>query len=139
MDDEFKAPAILAFILILIETIYITINLPETFQKNHKPLQKPTQSPNRLYLVHFLFLFIFSGMEFTLTFLTFDLFGYTNRQQGKLLAMMGVLTSLVQGGLTRYKKGREVLMVRVGLGCCFVGLMAIAQKQEFFLYLGIEF
>lgn len=137
MGNEFKAPALFAFTLILGETIYLIFYLPETIQKTPLENQKSGESPYKLYAIHFLFLFIFSGMEFTLTFLTFDLFKYTNRQQGKLLALMGILTSLVQGGLTRYKKGREILMVKVGLVCCFAGLLAISQKTEYTLYLGI--
>ena len=40
----------------------------------------------RLGRLHGGFLFFFSGAEFTLTFLTYDLFGASNAQNGRLLS-----------------------------------------------------
>ncbi|KAJ3208565.1 hypothetical protein HDU82_002260, partial [Entophlyctis luteolus] len=90
--NSFSSPAIFALILIVVETAYMAAFLPETlnFKKESSstagkaPEAKKSSSAakasertaestlNLLSLVHFLFLFCFSGMEFTLTFLTYD-------------------------------------------------------------------
>ena len=98
--NVYAAPAILTLVLLVAETAFLAVALPETRGK------KPTvQSPKKtdhgngtsgkhtkkdegttlvrsaeqrlktlksLGLLHFLFLGVFSGVEFTLTFLTFD-------------------------------------------------------------------
>ncbi|KAH9271607.1 hypothetical protein BASA83_006217 [Batrachochytrium salamandrivorans] len=61
-----------------------------------------------LSLIHFGFLFSFSGMEFTLTFLTHDRFDFTPMQQGKLLAYMGVLSAFIQGAFLAFTSGTVV-------------------------------
>ena len=89
--DEFHTTAIFSFCLILLETLVLVLYLPETIntrkQQEQEKLVKvvevvPTNKQWKLNLVHFMFLFCFSGMEYTLTFLTFDQFQYTNVQQG---------------------------------------------------------
>jgi hypothetical protein len=94
---------------------------------------------------------MFSGMEFTLTFLTFDRFssysnpsfGFTNIQQGKLLAFMGVLTAAIQGGwVRRTGVNRERKLVLQGISSCALGLFIIgslAKTSTFYLYLGVSF
>ncbi|KNZ81535.1 Major facilitator superfamily domain-containing protein 10 [Termitomyces sp. J132] len=66
---------------------------------------------------HFLFLGIFSGMEFTLTFLTFDLLDWNNRQNGVLIGSIGVLSALLQGGYVRRSMSKvgEGVMARRGV------------------------
>lgn len=44
---------------------------------------------SKLGLIYFLYLFIYSGLEFTLTFLTHHTFHYTAMQQGKMFLVMG--------------------------------------------------
>lgn len=55
----------------------------------------------RISLVYFLYLFFFSGMEFTLTFLTHSVFKYSSMQQGKMFFVMGIIMAAVQGGYVR--------------------------------------
>jgi hypothetical protein len=97
-------PALIALSLLLVETGALWWLLPET--KGWK-VEGPTGSPKegedgprtvvvdeaerasllrRLGRLHGWFLFFFSGSEFTITFLTFDLFGATNAQNGRLLS-----------------------------------------------------
>lgn len=45
----------------------------------------------KLGLIYFLYLFIYSGLEFTLTFLTHHTFQYTTMQQGKMFLVIGKL------------------------------------------------
>ncbi|XP_053607179.1 major facilitator superfamily domain-containing protein 10 [Plodia interpunctella] len=55
----------------------------------------------KLGLIYFLYLFIYSGLEFTLTFLTHHTFNYTTMQQGKMFLVMGVIMAVLQGGAAR--------------------------------------
>jgi len=94
----YAAPALLTLVLLSVETIFLMVALPETRGKAHvhsnghvngstngsaKAAQidkskKGTDVARRLALLktlritHFLFLGLFSGVEFTHTFLTFD-------------------------------------------------------------------
>lgn len=69
-----------------------------------------------LGFVYFLYLFLYSGLEFTLTFLTHIRFGFTSMQQGKMFLFVGVLMAVVQGGYTRrIPAGREKTVALRGL------------------------
>jgi hypothetical protein len=86
----FAGPAFITLILLVVETIFLLIFLPETRHVNEpaqhtviasKPQTSRSQGANiekriavlrSLRRLHFLFLSVFSGFEFTLTFLTFD-------------------------------------------------------------------
>jgi len=78
--------------------------------------------------LHFLFLSVFSGIEFTLTFLTFDLFDWNNRQNGALIGSIGVISAIIQGGYARRAtvKVGEGAMARRGVFSCAVGLILLA-------------
>ncbi|KAI8848745.1 major facilitator superfamily domain-containing protein [Chytridium lagenaria] len=113
--NTYSSPALFAFVLIIIETIYMHFALPETlnFKQRSAKVEKESAKDQvdkpintkallgRLSLIHFLFLFLFSGMEFTLTFLTHDRFHFTHGEQGRYLGYIGVITALVQGGYVR--------------------------------------
>lgn len=114
--NPFATAAGFSLVLILIETLYLYLYLPET-----RPATRPAQSPNGaiskaekpaehltrtnsyrlLNATHFVFILFFSGMEFSFPFMTYDLFAYTPSQSGKLLGFIGLLASLLQGGVTR--------------------------------------
>lgn len=51
--------------------------------------------------VYFTYLFLYSGLEFTLTFLTHNKFGYTSMQQGWMFFGIGVTMAILQGGWVR--------------------------------------
>eukprot|EP00095_Tigriopus_kingsejongensis_P012476 snap_masked-scaffold323_size206388-processed-gene-1.3 protein:Tk12476 transcript:snap_masked-scaffold323_size206388-processed-gene-1.3-mRNA-1 annotation:"major facilitator superfamily domain-containing protein 10" len=81
-------------------------NLPP---KQHEALQT-------LGLVYFLYLFLYSGLEFTLTFLCHIRFQFTSMQQGQMFLFIGLLMACVQGGYVRkIPPGREKTMVLYGL------------------------
>ncbi|KAF5398741.1 hypothetical protein PHET_07608 [Paragonimus heterotremus] len=69
------------------------------------------KSDNRLWqwsFAWFGYLMIFSGLEFSLLFLTRTRFGYTGRDQGYMFFFMGILMIIVQGGLIRrFQAGNE--------------------------------
>lgn len=52
-------------------------------------------------LAYFIYLFLYSGMEFTLTFLTHLRFNFTSMQQGKMFFFIGCLMAVLQGGVVR--------------------------------------
>merc|ERR1719158_819689 len=52
-------------------------------------------------LLYFIYLFLYSGMEFTLTFLTHLRFDFTSMQQGKMFLFIGTLMAIFQGGYVR--------------------------------------
>ncbi|GLH07947.1 uncharacterized protein GBIM_13318 [Gryllus bimaculatus] len=51
--------------------------------------------------VYFIYLFLYSGMEFTLTFLTHHKFNYTSMQQGWMFFVIGLTMALMQGFYVR--------------------------------------
>lgn len=116
-SNPFATAAAFSLFLIVTETIYLYAYLPETL-----PPRKPTSngvngstggngvtekraartnSHTILNTTHLLFILFFSGMEFSLTFLTYDLFSYTAASNGKLLGFVGLIASILQGGVTR--------------------------------------
>jgi MFS family permease len=112
---------------------------------------RPTVADRRAALrilnwVHFLYLFFFSGMEFTLTFLTYDLFDFTNMQNGKLLGYIGILSAVIQGGYVRRRAHTigEKTLVMQGVGACGIALAILAflkwtSNGVVWLYLGSTF
>lgn len=51
---------------------------------------------------YFIYLFIYSGLEFTLTFLTHHTFGFTSMQQGWMFLGIGLTMAILQGGWVRH-------------------------------------
>jgi hypothetical protein len=108
--NVYAAPAILTLVLLVAETVFLGVALPETRGKKLgiqasersgeystdcradgsrggsdrsakkedgatdpvRPVEQRIKTLKTLRVLHFLFLGIFSGVEFTLTFLTFD-------------------------------------------------------------------
>ncbi|KAK1230107.1 hypothetical protein PQX77_006822 [Marasmius sp. AFHP31] len=144
----YAVPALLTLVLLTVETLFLVVALPETRGKGKntktetetkksaekaKPTVKRT-IPERIALlkslrhVHFLFLGVFSGVEFTLTFLTFDLFDWNNKQNGMLIGSIGIMSALLQGGYVRraMSKTGEGNMARRGVHSCTLGLVFLA-------------
>ncbi|XP_040345160.1 major facilitator superfamily domain-containing protein 10 isoform X4 [Herpailurus yagouaroundi] len=67
----------------------------------------------RLGLVYFLYLFLFSGLEFTLSFLAHQRFQFSSLQQGKMFFFIGLTMATVQGAYARkISPGSEVAAVK---------------------------
>ncbi|KAJ1727309.1 hypothetical protein LPJ61_004640, partial [Coemansia biformis] len=110
----FATAAAFSLSLLVAESVYLYFKLPETLparpqQPTRNQTKPATAHPvlRRLNLLHFAYLFFFSGMEYTLTFLTHDRFGFTNAQQGKLLGFIGITSTILQGGWVRRIKGQS--------------------------------
>ncbi|KAI8575414.1 hypothetical protein K450DRAFT_261905 [Umbelopsis ramanniana AG] len=159
----FSSPALVALVLLSVEVLYIMAYLPETFNSrqkkettDEKKVQQEAETPGQiskrlanlriLNAIHAFHLFIFSGMEFTLVFLTFDIFDYTNMQQGRLLGFIGIMSSLIQGGYVRRKAHAvgEKNIILQGVVACTLGLLmftilALSRDSMALLYAGAFF
>jgi len=121
-------------VLLLLEIVLLAVALPETRPRNPGKTEVPpaptkaavpavTKAPatqrlaflKQLGRIHFAFLALFSGVEFTLTFLSFDLFDWNNAQNGRLLMVIGVVSTILQGGYVRRVKFREAMLARRGV------------------------
>ncbi|XP_025743077.2 major facilitator superfamily domain-containing protein 10 isoform X5 [Callorhinus ursinus] len=70
-------------------------------------------SLRRLGLVYFLYLFLFSGLEYTLSFLAHQRFQFSSLQQGKMFFFIGLTMATVQGAYARrISPGRETAAVK---------------------------
>ncbi|KAM9286447.1 major facilitator superfamily domain-containing protein 10 [Cariama cristata] len=66
-----------------------------------------------LGLAYFLYLFLFSGLEYTLSFLTHQRFQFSSMQQGKMFFFIGITMAVIQGGYARrIKPGNEIRAVK---------------------------
>ncbi|KAK9685784.1 hypothetical protein K7432_015378 [Basidiobolus ranarum] len=155
--------ALISLILVLVEMVYLYIFLEETIDYKRKCLSTDTESKvdkvqldsdirlkvksiDFLNWTHFIFIFVFAGMEYTITFLTFDVFDFDNMQQGKLLGFIGILSALLQGGYVRrmaYKIGEKRIVVQGAVSCAAglgsIAFLAIGNKSIFWLYVGAFF
>jgi MFS family permease len=137
--NPFATAAAVSLSLIVTETIYLYFALPETLplktEKKTAPstvAAKPvavtrTNSHALLNTAHFVFLLFFSGMEFSLPFMTYDLFQYTAAKNGRLLGYVGLVASILQGGVTR--RLPPLLSVRIGVGACVVAFAILSRSS----------
>ena len=145
-SNPFAAAAGFSLLLIITETLYLYFCLPETLPEvsrgtnTKKKGQRHTTTPKSrtnshllLNLTHFFFILFFSGMEFSLPFMTYDLFSYGSAQSGKLLGFMGLIASILQGSLTRRLKPLRVVQIGV-LSCAASFLMLSRIQSEMQLY-----
>lgn len=140
--NPFATAAGVSLFLIVTETVYLYFSLPETLPSLTKtpaaasagkkettraapaPVQR-TNSHFLLNLVHMAFLLFFSGMEFSLPFMTYEEFGYSSSKNGRLLGYVGLVASLLQGGVTR--RLPPLLSVRIGVVACLVSFGLLAR------------
>jgi len=152
--NPFSTPALLAAILSFINFFTIWKTFPETLKKGSKshvarsinPLKlfKPLPVPgvNVTNFAYFLFITAFSGMEFTLTFLAVERFGYTSMDNAYMFIFIGFIIGMVQGGYVRRKAHQvgERKMSFQGLVAIIPGLLILAfAKSAWMLYMGLFF
>jgi len=133
-QNPFAMAAGFSLFLIVTESIYLYFCLPETLPAaapttNGKPnghskaeVQRPrvrTNSHTLLNATHFTFILFFSGMEFSLPFMTYDLFSYEAKDTGRLLGFIGLIASLLQGSVVRRMHPLKVTDGCRGMHDCF--------------------
>jgi len=160
--NVYAVPAFLTVVLLVAETVFLVVALPETRGKkisasqgkpkapahangNGKHPSGPPKSVSKrtvqgridvlktLSRLHLFFLAIFSGVEFTLTFLTFDLLDWSNTQNGKLIGSIGIVSALLQGGYVRRSMSKlgEGNMARRGVSSCAIALILLALLPNY--------
>ncbi|BGP20159.1 hypothetical protein JCM10213_000756 [Rhodosporidiobolus nylandii] len=148
--NAYAVPAAITLALLALETVYLALYLPETkgWAKNSDeaasgeksaPIAANAAAPRsaaerlarlrQLERIHFFFLLFFAGAEFTLCFLTHNLFSFSNLDNGRLLGFVGILSSLLQGGYVRRKassSARTASLALSGIRTCAVSLALLA-------------
>ncbi|KAF7660217.1 hypothetical protein LDENG_00286160 [Lucifuga dentata] len=92
-----------------------------------------------LGLVYFSYLFLFSGLEFTLSFLTHQRFHFTSMQQGKMFFFIGIVMALIQGGYARrIQPGHHINAVRAAIVALIPAFLLIGLSWNIeMLYTGL--
>ena len=89
--------------------------------------------------IYFIYLFLYSALEFTLSFHTHILFHYDGMQQGKMYFFVGILMIVIQGGYVRRisidKHHRFAFLGLLTIVPAYI-LISIAETQLLF-YLGL--
>lgn len=141
-ENPFATAAGVSLALIVTETVYLYFCLPETLpslsaksakqangkgkaKKNKVAPKDRTNSHFLLNAVHFVFLLFFSGMESSLSFMTYDLFAYGSAHNGRLLGFVGLVASILQGGVTR--RLPPLLSVRMGVISCLTAFILLGR------------
>ncbi|KAG8856754.1 hypothetical protein FRB96_006257 [Tulasnella sp. 330] len=131
--NVYATPAILTLILLSLEVVLLVVALPETRRLGgtSAPASDPKvqKAPARERLA------TLSRVEFTLTFLSFDLFDWDNAQNGRLLMTIGIISTILQGGYVRRIKNAEALLAGRGVALCatataIMATLASLQNQR---------
>jgi len=144
--NPFAMAAGFSLFLIVTETIYLYVSLPETLpsattavqdaithgkaSKNPNGAPKPRARTNSHFVLnasHFTFILFFSGMEFSLPFMTYDLFSYQAKDSGRLLGFIGLVASLLQGSVVR--RMHPLKVVQMGVVSCTIAFLILGRVQ----------
>jgi predicted MFS family arabinose efflux permease len=136
-SNPFAMAAGFSLLLIVTETVYLYFCLPETLPATPKATANGKTEPKTprvrtnshtiLNLTHFTFILFFSGMEFSLPFMTYDLFSYEARDTGRLLGFIGLVASLLQGSVVR--RMHPLRVVQMGVVACTVAFVMLGSVQ----------
>lgn len=147
-ENPFATAAGFSLFLIVSETIYLYLALPETLptvasksqgtekkasngsanghaKAEEKKPRVRTNSHTTLNATHFVFILFFSGMEFSLPFMTYDLFSYGSKETGKLLGFIGLIASLLQGSVVR--RLHPLRVVQMGVVSCTLAFVLLGR------------
>ncbi|XP_037944574.1 major facilitator superfamily domain-containing protein 10 [Teleopsis dalmanni] len=125
----FVLPSLLAFALALADLLVLIFMLKETLPKQNRVKEissamsyalqllnvssifkfsaiknvatNQIQALQKIGLIYFVYLFLYSGLEFTVTFLMFHKFGYDSMGQAKMFLTTGVIMTILQGSVVR--------------------------------------
>lgn len=139
-SNPFATAAGFSLFLIVVETLYLYFFLPETLPASRKAAASKSLAPKKpqpvqqhvrtnshalLNFTHFIFILFFSGMEFSLPFMTYDLFAYSSSQSGKLLGFVGLVASILQGSVTR--RLHPLRVVQIGVVACAASFFLLGR------------
>jgi len=81
----------------------------------------------RLGLIYLFYLFLYSALEFTLSFLTHLRFEFTSMQQGQMYLFSGMLMMAIQGGYVRRIPARQQRQgAMMGLACIIPSYLLVS-------------
>lgn len=97
------------------------------------------ESLKQLGFIYFIYLFLYSGLEFTVTFLMFHKFGFNSIDQAKMFLTTGVVMALLQGGVVRRIKMEKMKQAAVlGLILIVPSFIVVGlSRSVFWLYTGM--
>ncbi|XP_031842760.1 major facilitator superfamily domain-containing protein rtet isoform X2 [Nomia melanderi] len=89
--------------------------------------------------VYFMYLFLYSGLEFTLTFLTHYLFEFTSMQQGWMFLGIGLVMAILQGGWVRtISPNKTKATTELGLWLIIPAFVCIGIAEDLLLlFIGV--
>ena len=119
-----------------VEPSTTTTTKSTSHQEQQQKQQQHNNPPWLLNTTHLLFLLIFSGMEFSFPFLTYDLFLYGPSHTGSLLSFIGLLASLLQGTVTRRLPPLTVVRIGVISCTCAFFLLSTTNLNQMGLWVG---
>ncbi|MCA8979833.1 MAG: MFS transporter [Planctomycetes bacterium] len=154
--NPFSGAAAVAFGLALFNWLWAWRRFPETLppEKRGQADSNRTLHPfralrsidypgvQRTNVLSFLYLAVFSGMEFTLTFLAVERFAYTPMQNAYMFVYIGLIIAFVQGGLVRrlVPKHGERKLAQLGLILLTPGFLCVGfWASQVGLYTGLGF
>ena len=152
--NPFSAPALFAFLLGLVNLIWIAARFKETRPPEARgvPGERRPLNPLRailalsnpairgINLVAFTYSVAFVAMEASLVFLSAERFGYTARENGLLMGFLGICSIITQGFIVRklFARLRETQVLSAGLVFSTLGLLAIGfATVPAMLYVGV--
>ncbi|KAL4232249.1 Major facilitator superfamily domain-containing protein 10 [Mactra antiquata] len=167
-EGEFYVfPAIFALVLAAFDVLYVIFVFKESLPENKRAKSISTGWQNTSYLinpvslfkfssvskisqkdlsdirkvgaVYFIYLFLYSGLEFTLTFLTHNRLNYDSMQQGKMFFFIGFIMTLVQGGyVRRVAAGKELKIAAQGIIILIPSFILMAfAKTALWIYVSL--
>lgn len=150
--NPFSVPALVSLILTGINLVWVYRRFEETLpeSKRREPqtvrrglavfriFQCPEPATRRTNLVYLIYMLAFSGMEFTLTFLAVERFGFSPAQNGGMFVYIGFILVLVQGGIVRRLATPvgEKRLALAGLACGVAAFLALAMALQLGLFFG---
>jgi MFS family permease len=166
-DDWFTYPALFAMLLATLDAIFCIfclkeslpsekrakavisslaqafehISIPSLFRFDAvKNLSKADlDSLKELGFIYFVYLFIYSGLEFTVTFLMFHKFNFTSMDQARMFLTTGIVMTILQGAvvrrikLERTKQAAVLGLILIAPSYVIIGL----SQSTFWLYMGM--
>ncbi|TSM85943.1 Major facilitator superfamily domain-containing protein 10 [Bagarius yarrelli] len=91
-------------------------NFSAVTRTKEPPAKERMRNLKVLGLVYFTYLFLFSGLEFTLSFLTHQRFQFSSMQQGKMFFFIGITMAAFQGGYARrIQPAQQIRTVRMAI------------------------
>lgn len=151
----FSTPALIALGMSIINLGWIHARFDETLKAENRTdakaqlrLRHPLKAAREIgspairliNFVGFCFALAFCAMEFSLTFLGQDRFNFTARENGIMLAFLGVCSIITQGVIVRrlLKKRSEISVLSQGLMTATVGFVLVGIAPNVItLYVGL--